>query len=584
MSINDFLKHFKSVCGEGNSNDEEMYSDFDHNDDIFEELNVSITEGEILNAIKGLKRNKSHGSDGMLNEYFIEYTDILLPFLYKILNAMLDTGVFPSVLCDALIVPVHKKGSMSDPKNYRGISLTSCLCKLFTSIVSRRLLSWSEDNDVITDAQFGFRPHYGTVDAIFALNTIISKYLKSKRRLYCCFIDCKQAFDSVDRIKLWHKVSKLGMRGNILAIIKSLYCKIKTSVLLDGKISHSFINSLCVLQGEIISPILYSFYVNDCEMDFLRNGCEPTELQELSLYLLMYADDTVIFSESVSGLQNMLVSLQSYTEKWSLAVNVTKTKVMVFRNGGNVRPQESLLYNGEEIDIVDEFCYLGIVFNYNDKFYKTQKQLSLQCRKAMFAMKRKCSDMTLNYNTLLSLFDTYVSSIANYGYEIWGLHSSPDIEKVHLDYCKNILGVKRPNSMVYCELGRLPLIFMRKVRIVKYWLKLQHTNNCILKASWYFLFNEFCQNPNVKNWVAGVYNILAEIGLGDIFYNYGSLECKHVLGLVKQRLTDIYNQSIMSEVNNPSKSYMYKHLIDHVTLQPYLSKPIYCQYKKLICI
>ena len=107
---------------------------------------------------------------------------------------------------------------------------------------------------------------------------------------------------------------------------------------------------------------------------------------------------------------------------------------------------------------------------------------------------------------------------------------------------------------------------MRKVRIVKYWLKLQHTNNCILKASWYFLFNEFCQNPNVKNWVAGVYNILAEIGLGDIFYNYGSLECKHVLGLVKQRLTDIYNQSIMAEVNNSSKSYMYKHLMSHYNL------------------
>ena len=109
--------------------------------------------------------------------------------------------------------------------------------------------------------------------------------------------------------------------------------------------------------------------------------------------------------------------------------------------------------------------------------------------------------------------------------------------------------------MVYCELGRLPLIFTRKLRIVKYWLKLQHTNNCILKAAWYFLLNEFCHNPNVKNWVAGVYNILSEIGLGDIFYNYKTLECKHELGLVKQRLTDIYNQSIMSEVNNSSKSY-----------------------------
>ena len=77
----------------------------------------------------------------------------------------------------------------------------------------------------------------------------------------------------------------------------------------------------------------------------------------------------------------MLDSLQSYTEKWSLAVNVAKTKVMVFRNGGNVRPQESWLYNGEEIDIVDEFCYLGIVFNYNGKFYKTQSSFLYSAEK-----------------------------------------------------------------------------------------------------------------------------------------------------------------------------------------------------------
>ena len=65
--------------------------------------------------------------------------------------------------------------------------------------------------------------------------------------------------------------------------------------------------------------------------------------------------------------------------------------------------------------------------------------------------------------------------------------------------------------------------------------------------------------------------IYIEIGLGNIFYNWGTLQSKHVLGLVKQRLTDIYNQSIMSEVKNSSKSYMYKHYTDHVTLQPYLS-------------
>jgi uncharacterized protein YutD len=52
------------------------------------------------------------------------------------------------------------------------------------------------------------------------------------------------------------------------------------------------------------------------------------------------------------------------------------------------------------------------------------------------------SNMSLNFKTLLSLFDTYVRSIANYGCEVWGTHSAPDIEKVHMDFCKSILGVK----------------------------------------------------------------------------------------------------------------------------------------------
>ena len=430
VSLSEFTSHFKSLCGETNLDDTLNSENDCDQDDVFEELNVDISFDEINEAIKGLKRNKSHSSDGMLNEYFIEYADLLMPFLHNIFNSMFKKGCFPSILCNALIVPVHKKGSISEPKNYRGISLISCMSKLFTSILNSRLLAWSDTNDIVTDAQFGFRPKHSTVDAIFALNTIIGKFLRKKLRLYCCFIDFKQAFDSVDRNKLWNKISRLGIRGKILQILKSLYSNIKTSVLLNGNISEPFISHLGLLQGEIISPILFSFYVNDCEMDFLKNGCDPTELQDLSLFLLMYADDMVIFSQSISGLQSMLNSLSTYTAKWSLSVNVEKTKIVVFRNGGYVKQEENWFYNDIKLEVVDEFCYLGILLNYNGKFLKTQKKLSLQCRKAMFSLKRKCNGMNFNHKTLLSLFDTYVSSIAFYGCEIWGCHSAPDIENV----------------------------------------------------------------------------------------------------------------------------------------------------------
>jgi hypothetical protein len=65
----------------------------------------------------------------------------------------------------SVIVPLFKKGPVDDPGNYRDISLVSHIGKLFTSTINTRLMKWSEDNSVLTDAQFGFRPGYGTHDA-----------------------------------------------------------------------------------------------------------------------------------------------------------------------------------------------------------------------------------------------------------------------------------------------------------------------------------------------------------------------------------------------------------------------------------
>ena len=69
----------------------------------------------------------------------------------------------------------------------------------------------------------------------------------------------------------------------------------------------------------------------------VANCCNSLELQDLNLILLLYADDTVIFSESVAGLQKMLDTLNLYTDKWKLVVNVSKTKMVVFRNGGKIK-------------------------------------------------------------------------------------------------------------------------------------------------------------------------------------------------------------------------------------------------------
>ena len=162
---------------------------------VYEELDEIISREEILKAINKLKTNKSCSEDLIINEIFIKGKDILLPCLERLFNSIFSSGFFPESWSQSCIVPIFKKGDVNDANNYRGISLVSCFGKLFTSVLNCRILEWEKQNCILTDAQFGFRNGMSTVDAIFALQTLINKTLRNKKRLYCCFIDFRKAFD-----------------------------------------------------------------------------------------------------------------------------------------------------------------------------------------------------------------------------------------------------------------------------------------------------------------------------------------------------------------------------------------------------
>ena len=108
------------------------------------------------------------------------------------------------------------------------------------------------------------------------------------------------------------------------------------------------------MQGETLSPLLFSLYINNLEINFVKDNCPSLEIQEVSLFFLMYADDMVLFSESQEGLQHMLNTLSEYSAAWNLNVNTSKTKIVVFRNRYKVQRKDVWLYSIEVLDIVDE--------------------------------------------------------------------------------------------------------------------------------------------------------------------------------------------------------------------------------------
>ncbi len=148
--------------------------------------------------------------------------------LLSLFNKVLSLGYFPETWSEGFIVPLHKKGSINNCNNYRGITLLSSMGKLFTRIVSNRIDLWAEKYFVYVEAQAGFRKGMSTTDNIFVLHGLITHMINNNKQLYCGFVDFSKAFDYVVRPNLWSKLIRLGVRGKILNVIKSMYHSIKS--------------------------------------------------------------------------------------------------------------------------------------------------------------------------------------------------------------------------------------------------------------------------------------------------------------------------------------------------------------------
>ena len=203
---------------------------------IFEELNFSFTLDEILKAIGQLKANKSSGPDMLINEFLMNGKHVLAPTLVNLFNKIFENGHFPENRSEGFVIPLHKKGSINDAENYRGITLLSTIGKLVTRVLNNRLGERAEMYDVLIEAQAGFRAGMSTFDNVFVLHGLISHMLNNGHKLYCAFIDFTKAFDYVVRDNLWYKLISLGLRGNILNIIKSMYTSVKSRVKFANKL------------------------------------------------------------------------------------------------------------------------------------------------------------------------------------------------------------------------------------------------------------------------------------------------------------------------------------------------------------
>ena len=216
---------------------------------------------------------------------------------------------------------------------------------------------------------------------------------KAKKKLDCCFVDFKKAFDSVPRQRLWEVLATLGIQGDILACLKSIYEQDEASVLTQAGLTEAFRCTAGVIQGCPASPLLFGLFIDELEAQ-LKAGSDLSDAPELLgtlIAILLFADDIALMSHSPSGLQHQLSVLAEFCTDRGLTVNVSKTKVVVFEPKRT--DCQAFTFQGQVIERVDVCKYLGIAFHANRGLSCAMEQLCCSARKALFALHRRCHEM-----------------------------------------------------------------------------------------------------------------------------------------------------------------------------------------------
>jgi hypothetical protein len=191
-----------------------------------------------------------------------------------------------------------KGGDIKNPQNYRGITLINIISEIYSQILLNRLTNWTETNKTIIETQFGFQAGKSTIDYVYILHSIIAKTLSLKKEIYCCFIDFETCFDKITRSHLFHKLITENISSRFVWSIRAMYNTVKACVKYKSENSTFFTSNIGVKQGNPSSSLMFLFYVNDILLNINSNIDGICSIDDVKLYLLLFADDAVIFAET----------------------------------------------------------------------------------------------------------------------------------------------------------------------------------------------------------------------------------------------------------------------------------------------
>ena len=476
-----------------------------------------VSECEVRKAINRLSKDKTRDPFNLKAEHFIfAVSDSFAPKITELINRIFQSKDIPPSLSTSMILPLVKsfKKSLKDPNNYRGISIIPILTKIIELIIIDKCPSLKDHNT----HQFGFVSGSSTIHAELLIKDTIKLYNRNNSPVFICSLDAEKAFDSCNWYALFKKLVDRGdFPATVLKIVINLYMNSEAKVKYNDHLSSPFKFSQGVRQGSLISPYLYNIYTEDLLLSIQRLNL-GTLLANKDTSIIAYADDIILLSPTLKGLQLMIDKCIEYGLTHGLKFNHVKTQFCISGKshlndptlemyGKSVSPRETLEHLGFKWKKQNNVLQLG--FHRENRIAEiwsvTSSLISAGIRNT-------------HPNIIVDLFKSVVIPKLLYGMEIVNL-SFTEMNQLNIQArscLKALLGVSKHSRNLISQVYTLPdvSLILQKRRIL---LIDQLLNN---KSTKEYLFLLGSLESDLRSY--SVCNVLFDVAME---YNVDVVDC-----------------------------------------------------------
>ena len=350
---------FANVFDEKQSSEEVIVPQYCHPEPKL--TTIAFRSREIKNFFLNLDSYGGSGPDGIFPLFFKETADILAPKISVIFRNLARSGCFSLCWRTANVTPTSKTAiAGSSPSDYRPISITPILSKVFERLLAKRLNKYAEKYNLFPDQQFGFRKGLGACDAVLTISNRVQRALDSGSETRMIGLDFSAAFDRVNHKALIYKLQQLGIGGPFLNILKEFLTNRKQRVVVDGHEGDWRRVISGVPQGSVLGPLLFILFTQDMWIG-------------LENQLIAYADDATLLAVIPSPAQRRMVSeslnrdlakINDWCKLWGMKLNANKTQSMIVSRSRTLVPNHpDLSINNVILQTCESFKILGIEFD-----------------------------------------------------------------------------------------------------------------------------------------------------------------------------------------------------------------------------